>query len=615
MLQSKDQYQKRQLLRSLLTTRHPAESGPIDITLISRLERLLATERARRTTVNPSTLPSAFDRFVSDPTIKSDSYFLRSVSLWRGNIVDLSADAIVNAANSALLGCFRPEHHCIDNAIHDFAGPRLRDDCHAIASARHSEEEPVGTCTATKAYMLPSRFVLHTVGPQVERGHPPSMEQTEQLSSCYWSCLDKAEELGAKTISVCCISTGVYGFPQELGAKVAIETVARWLEEKQSKGTVSIERVVFNVFLESDERIYETLLKDCANQRPSAREPDLSTALSHLRTLHVVNPFRAQIAKIANWLRTTDRILIAAGAGLSAAAGLDYTSEDVFKKHFPVMHSRGFRRMYEFIGFTDWTPELQWGYLLSQVKLARFEWPVSEVYGKLLEIQKSVSQRARYDTNESANGRDSDGSFCITTNADGMFGRNGFPLSRIYTPQGDYARMQCLKMCTPQSEFPTLDYINAAIPHHLDPQTQELTDPSVIPRCRVCNGPVFMNVRGGSWFNERPHLSQRKKFSDWVSETVSGNYASPSQNGGPRLVILEIGVGFNTPGVIRVPMEKILEGAGGSGDVKLVRINAEYPGLGGWGGRGMVMESDDFIGLSLDAGDAVNEIWRAYFEV
>lgn len=171
--------------------------------------------------------------------------------LWRGDITTLAVDAIVNAANSALLGCFSPNHGCIDNAIHTYSGVQLRLACDAIMRAQ-GHEEPTGTAKITPGFNLPAKFVLHTVGPIVSG--PLTQRHRAQLASCYESCLRLAEENGLKSVAFCCISTGVFGFPQREAAEIAVETVESFLSHAGLD-------VVFNVFKEADLKIYRGLLQ------------------------------------------------------------------------------------------------------------------------------------------------------------------------------------------------------------------------------------------------------------------------------------------------------------------------------------------------------------------
>lgn len=172
--------------------------------------------------------------------------------LWRGDITTLKCGAIVNAANSRMLGCFCPCHGCIDNAIHTFAGVQLRAAC-AELMKKQGGEEPAGRAKITPAYNLPCEYVLHTVGPIV--AGKPTREDEALLASCYRSCLELAEENGIESVAFCCISTGEFHFPNERAAQIAVETVTEFKKERQSKT-----RVIFNVFKELDLRIYRELL-------------------------------------------------------------------------------------------------------------------------------------------------------------------------------------------------------------------------------------------------------------------------------------------------------------------------------------------------------------------
>ena len=175
------------------------------------------------------------------------------IAVWRGDITLLAADAIVNAVNSQMLGCFVPGHSCIDNAIHTYAGMQLRLAC-AELMAEQGHEEPTGRVKVTPAFNLPSRFVFHTVGPIVP-SHRPGPREELLLRSCYESCLAEATRAGLSTLAFCCISTGVFGYPQRDAACVAIDAVRTHLRDNDPNL-----KVVFNVFLASDEAIYQELL-------------------------------------------------------------------------------------------------------------------------------------------------------------------------------------------------------------------------------------------------------------------------------------------------------------------------------------------------------------------
>ena len=172
--------------------------------------------------------------------------------LWQGDITRLAVDAIVNAANSALLGCFQPLHYCIDNAIHTYAGLDLRNCCNEIMQ-KQGHPEPTGQAKMTPGFNLPCQYVLHTVGPIVDG----RLTQThcDQLASCYRACLTLAEENGCGSIAFCCISTGVFGFPKQEAAEIAVRTVKDYKQAHQSRI-----KVIFNVFKGEDYAIYQALL-------------------------------------------------------------------------------------------------------------------------------------------------------------------------------------------------------------------------------------------------------------------------------------------------------------------------------------------------------------------
>ena len=175
------------------------------------------------------------------------------IYVWQGDITTLACDAIVNAANSGMTGCYYPCHGCIDNAIHSYAGVQLRLECDAIIKAQ-GHEEPTGTAKITEAYNLPCRYVLHTVGPIITGSLKKQDE--DLLASCYRSCLALAEEYGLKSIAFCCISTGEFRFPNQRAAEIAVKTVREY-----RKQTGSEIEVIFNVFKDIDDEIYRELLE------------------------------------------------------------------------------------------------------------------------------------------------------------------------------------------------------------------------------------------------------------------------------------------------------------------------------------------------------------------
>ena len=173
--------------------------------------------------------------------------------LWKGDITTLSCDAIVNAANSQLLGCFVPCHGCIDNMIHTMSGVQLRLDCAALMREQ-GRPEKTGTAKITPGYNLPAKYVLHTVGPIVDGLLLP--QHKELLASCYRACLSLASENQLRSVAFCCISTGVFHFPRQKAAEIAVATVEKYLEND-----ASLEQVIFNVFSEEDRTVYRNLLE------------------------------------------------------------------------------------------------------------------------------------------------------------------------------------------------------------------------------------------------------------------------------------------------------------------------------------------------------------------
>ncbi len=224
---------KWRLFRALVNVRDPA---PIDKDFLTVQDTLLQSLLAEKEITDADALQP----------------IRGNICLRRGDITTLRADAIVNAANSGMLGCFVPCHSCIDNAIHTWAGVQLRLECAEIM-ARQGHPEPTGRAKITFAYNLPSRYVLHTVGPIID-GEVHD-EDRRLLAACYRSCLELAEQRKAESIAFCCISTGEYRFPNEEAAKIATETVAAYM----NAGT-RLRKVVFDVFTERDERIYRNLL-------------------------------------------------------------------------------------------------------------------------------------------------------------------------------------------------------------------------------------------------------------------------------------------------------------------------------------------------------------------
>ena len=185
--------------------------------------------------------------------VKSIKEVEDKISVWQGDITTLKIDAIVNAGNSYLLGCFIPNHSCIDNIIHTRAGIRLRLACNDIMKGREIE---TGNAIITKGYNLPSKYVIHTVGPIVQ--NTLTNQQIKNLEKCYISCLDLARKHNLKTVAFPCISTGLFHFPKDKASIIAVNTVRNYLKKYPS----SFEKIVFNVFTREDKEYYDRLFKN-----------------------------------------------------------------------------------------------------------------------------------------------------------------------------------------------------------------------------------------------------------------------------------------------------------------------------------------------------------------
>ena len=225
--------EQRRLLRSLFNLRLPGEIGEAFLTV---QDEYLQEETRQKGITELSSLTPV------EP----------GIYLWQGDVTTLRCDAIVNAANSGMTGCYQPCHNCIDNCIHTWAGVQLRNACAALMEAQ-GHDEPTGQAKITPAYNLPCGHVIHTVGPVVQGRLTKRHE--ELLASCYRSCLELAEKNAIGSIAFCCISTGVFGFPRERAAEIAVQTVREYRAATHS----GIE-VIFNVFKDEDLCIYRALL-------------------------------------------------------------------------------------------------------------------------------------------------------------------------------------------------------------------------------------------------------------------------------------------------------------------------------------------------------------------
>ena len=241
---------KKRVLRSLMNIRMP---GQMDATVLAVQDAYLQARAEEKGIVRVAEIPTAKE------ALGSARKFADTLSLWQGDITRLAVDAVVNAANSQMLGCFIPMHTCIDNTIHTFAGVQLREECNRQMERLRTEyggdyEQPTAVPMLTDAYNLPSKKVIHIVGPIVQYALTEKLEA--ELSACYKNTLDMCLANGLKSVAFCCISTGVFRFPNKRAAKIAVAAVERWLAEHPG----GMERIIFNVFKDEDRKYYEELI-------------------------------------------------------------------------------------------------------------------------------------------------------------------------------------------------------------------------------------------------------------------------------------------------------------------------------------------------------------------
>ena len=246
----KDTEGKKRILRSLMNIRMPRRMDA----QVTEVQDEYLKERIRENgIVTLSDIPTIADQ-------GSTHAFADHISIWQGDITRLAVDAIVNAANSQMLGCFVPMHTCIDNCIHTFAGIQLRAECNRQMNQLRAKygpdyEQPTAVPMLTDGYNLPAKKVIHIVGPIVDARLTKALEQ--DLADCYKNTLDLCLENGLHSVAFCCISTGVFRFPNKRAAEIAVQTVTEWLSEHPD----AMERAIFNVFKDEDKTYYETELQ------------------------------------------------------------------------------------------------------------------------------------------------------------------------------------------------------------------------------------------------------------------------------------------------------------------------------------------------------------------
>jgi|GEM_PF-5793 len=495
---SNDKDGQKRLLRSLMNIRMPHEA---DAEFIKIQDEYLRQANEEKGVVTLNDIDE----------VSEDIY------VWKGDITRLKAGAIVNAANSGMTGCYQPCHNCIDNCIHTYAGVQLRYECAKIMR-KQGYEEPTGQAKITPAYNLPCDYVIHTVGPIVQG--ILSGKHKKQLESCYRSCLEIADKNNVDSIAFCCISTGVFMFPNDKAAEIAVKTVKSYKEETGSRI-----KVIFNVFKDEDEEIYMKLLKK------SKRKITFESFLCGMPAKDYVyqnEDYDTQIKKAAKLLNDADYVLIGAGAGLSTAAGAKYGGR-FFEENFSEFQEkygkgRYMQDMYS-AGFYPYPDEESyWGYWSKQAMLGGIELDVTPLHRTILD--------ALADKNI----------FVLSTNADAQFVKAGLPEEKIFCTQGDYFHIQCRKGCHNKT------YNAVKMFKQMDQARKDCKVPSyMVPKCPVCGGAMDMNLRKDNYFvQDEEWYKAEQRFSDFLTEATD-----------KKLVLLELGVGFNTPMIIKYPFHNL----------------------------------------------------------
>lgn len=333
---------------------------------------------------------------------------------WRGDITTLAVDAVVNPCNEAGLGCFAPEHRCLDNTIHRRAGPRLREACRAALAGRDDTHAPLA-CGAppivTPGFRLPAHNVIHVTGPQLRRGTSrASLKQKAALAQAYVSCLRAAAASGLRSVAFCCISSGLYGFPAKDASATALEAVHAWLDDEAKQTSHSLELIVFCTYSEGDHEMYTGL-------GPRHRAPGSARGrLGDLLQPDLAN--QDEILAAAKWLADADAVLVCAGAGMSinnTSPDNVYQRPEDFVHRYPDMPARGYRTAYECMGLSQdpmLTAGEKMGFLVRHVENMGYNFQPGPAYTT---VQKLL---------------DGKNWFVWTSNVDSMFEKSGLDPTR-----------------------------------------------------------------------------------------------------------------------------------------------------------------------------------------
>lgn len=459
--------------------------------------------------------------------------------VWKGDITSLQIDAIVNAANDAGLGCFIPEHRCIDNTIHRAAGPRLRKACRAAMEQRGYPLKAGTPPIVTPAFYLPSNFVIHVTGPQIGKNRRVTDTDRELLASAYRQSLDACVTTGIRSIAFCGISTGLFGFPKADAAAVALQSVLQWIREHPGQ----LESVVFDVFSEPEEALYREKLEFLVQNPEMTAETSCPTSALSIREKTL------SVAK--RWIDEADAVLICAGAGMSVKEGeMVYVDPADFARFYPWFLKWGYETSYQVMGLGS-DPRVpqtaKWALWAKHMHLQRWEFQPNEGYTALLNMVKDKDY------------------FVLTSNVDACFERSGFTKDRIYTPQGEWTHYQCKRACRNDSVFASRPMLDMVLP-----QINEdgFIPEALIPKCRNCGGDVFGNVRGDGNFLHGLYVEQNDALQSWMKMKLDSDRT---------VAIVEIGAGFNTPTVTRFPMESFARQLGERG--RFIRINPSDSGV------------------------------------
>ncbi len=284
--------------------------------------------------------------------------------------------------------------------------------------------------------------------------------------------------------------------------------------------------------------------------------------------------FMESAAELKEWLDSSEKVLIGAGAGLSAAAGLSYLDEDLFKQFQPEMAAMGYHYPYELFEREEenWPPAREWAYNIRHVNFVRHVFPPAELYKKLLRLVENKDF------------------FIVTSNCDRQFMRTGFPMQRVFEAQGSYDKLRCIEGCTNET-WEIKPFIDKLLPL-IDPKTFMISDESAIPRCPHCGAPLYAAIRTFEGYKE-----EQERYIDFLEST-----------NGKKLCILELGVGFNTPVVIRWPFERL---TAAHDNAHLFRVNKEYKEWPGHGGFAMVPEKleGNATAMPFDAKDVIESLY------